>query len=270
MAVVLIPIPSVDFDPTETAIPWCVLRQRGHRVEFATPDGQPGRADDRMLTGRGLGMLRSVLMADPRARDAYAAMAGDAAFRAPRHYANLRVDSFDGLVLPGGHAPGMKPYLESPLLQALVAATFRARKPLGAICHGVVLAARSRRADGHSVLFGRQTTALTRQLELTAWALTAAWLGRYYRTYRTPVQNEVTRALASAADFHVGPLALRRDAPGCLGFGFAVRDGNYVSARWPGDAHRFSHDMADLLDAVGCGAAIGESAGSLSRSARPI
>ena len=257
MAVVLIPIPSADFDPTETAIPWSVLRQRGHRVEFATPDGQPGRADERMLTGRGLGVLRPLLIADARARDAYAAMSGDASFRNPRRHADLCVDTFDGLVLPGGHAPGMRHYLESPALQELVAATFRAGKPTGAICHGVVLAARSRDAAGRSVLYGRRTTALTRQLELTAWALTAAWLGRYYRTYPTPVQVEVTRSLASPADFVAGPLALRRDAPDRLDAGFTVRDGNYVSARWPGDAHRFSHAVADLLDEVDCGTVAG-------------
>ena len=49
-----------------------------------------------------------------------------------------------GLVLPGGHrARGMCPYLENPDLQGAVAAFFDAGKPVGAICHGVVLAARS-------------------------------------------------------------------------------------------------------------------------------
>jgi len=26
-----------------------------------------------------------------------------------------------------------------------------------------------------------------------------------------------------------------------------VRDGNYLSARWPGDAHRFAHELAAML-----------------------
>jgi protease I len=142
----------------------------------------------------------------------------------------------------------MKPYLESRALQALVAATFEQGKPVGAICHGVVLAARARNADGRSVLHGRRTTALTRQMELTAWALTALWLGRYYRTYTITVQDEVSAALASRDDFIAGPVSTRRDAPANLDAGFTVRDGNYLSARWPGDAHRFANEFAAMLD----------------------
>jgi putative intracellular protease/amidase len=54
MATVLIPIPDRDFDPTEVAVSWQVLRDNGHRVVFATESGAPGIADDIMVTGRGL------------------------------------------------------------------------------------------------------------------------------------------------------------------------------------------------------------------------
>src|SRR3546814_5325006 len=101
-----------------------------------------------------------------------------------------------------------RPYLEDALLQAHVAAFFDADKPVAAICHGVVLAARSiSRRSGRSVLHGRRTTALTWSLERSAWNLTRFW-GRfwdrdYYRTYAElpgepagyrSVQQEVTRA----------------------------------------------------------------------------
>ncbi|SPE26230.1 DJ-1/PfpI family protein [Burkholderiales bacterium] len=249
MATVLIPIPSRDFDPTEAAVPWKILTEAGHDVIFATPDGQPGRADERMLTGRGLGVLKAVLIADANGRRAYQEMAASRAFQHPRRHVDLRIEDFDALVLPGGHAPGMRAYLESPVLQTLVTAVFGQGRPVGAICHGVLLAARSRAADGRSVLFGRKTTALTRQLELTAWALTALWLGSYYRTYPTPVQDEVSQALASPSDFLAGPIAITRDAPARLGPGFTVRDGRYLSARWPGDAHRFASEFAAMLGA---------------------
>jgi len=87
----------------------------------------------------------------------------------------------------------------------------------------------------------------TRQMELTAWALTALWLGSYYRTYPTPVQDEVSAALASPTDFIAGPMTITRDAPSKLGVGFTVRDGHYLSARWPGDAHRFANEFAAML-----------------------
>lgn len=248
MATVLIPLPSRDFDPTEAAVPWKLLTARGHTVRFATPEGQPGAADERMLTGRGLGPWKPLLVADANGRAAYAEMAASEAFRHPLRWDDLQLDGLDALLLPGGHAPGMKPYLESALLQSLVVQAFAAGRPVGAICHGVVLAARSRDGSGRSVLHGRRTTALTRRMEMTAWALTAAWLGRYYRTYPTPVQDEVSAALARPQDFVEGPLALRRDAPGRHDIGFTVRDDRYLSARWPGDAHRFAHEFAGMVE----------------------
>ena len=247
MPTILIPIPSKDFDPTETAIPWKVLTALGHTVKFATPDGQPGAADDRMLTGRGLGVLAPLLIADANGRAAYAEMSNSAAFLKPGRHADQRIEDFDGLLLPGGHAAGMRPYLESRELQTLVAAAFAQGKPVGAICHGVVLASRARKADGRSVLHGRRTTALTKQMELSAWALTALWLGRYYRTYPVTVQAEVSAALARPEDFIVGPMSTKRDTPTELDIGFTVRGGNYLSARWPGDAHRFANEFATML-----------------------
>lgn len=249
MPTVLIPVPSQDFDPTEAAVPWKMLRTLGHRVVFATPDGNPARADARILTGRGLGVLARVLMADANGRQAYAEMAESAEFRHPTAWSEARISDVQGLLLPGGHAPGMKPYLESSELQSLVAAAFAARLPVAAICHGVVLAARSRGADGRSVLHGRKTTALTKPMELTAWSLTCAWLGNYYRTYPTTVEDEVAAALAAPGDFIRGPMGSKRDAPGRLEVGFTVRDGQYLSARWPGDAHRFAAEFAGMLPA---------------------
>jgi protease I len=141
----------------------------------------------------------------------------------------------------------MRSYLESKALQALTVAAFDRQQPVGAICHGVVLAARSRRGDGRSVLYGRKTTALTKPMELTAWALTCAWLGRYYRTYPMTVQDEVAAALATPTDFLRGPLSMARDRPTDLAAGFTVLDGTYLSARWPGDAHRFASEFARML-----------------------
>jgi protease I len=251
MASILIPLPSGDFDPTECAVPWRRLSESGVEVLFATSDGQQADADARMLDGKGLGLWAPFLRADRRGRDAYAAMAGNRGFRAPIRHDEARAGDFAGILLPGGHAPGMKPYLESPTLHTLVAAFFADDKPVAAICHGVVLAARARGVDGRSVLYGRRTTALPAWMELAAWRLTRARLGDYYRTYPATVQDEVTAALAGPADFVVGPhwspSGFLRDRPGMTGVGFTVRDGNYLSARWPGDAHRFADEFLAML-----------------------
>jgi len=247
MATVLMPLPARDFDPTESGVPWRALVEHGHRVRFATPDGQPAQADPRMLDGRGLGPLAPLLAADRHGRDAYRHMAADASFAQPFSYEALRTAEFDALLLPGGHAPGMRAYLESHRLQGLVSSFFAKDKPVAAICHGVVLVARALAADGRSVLHGRRTTALLKSQELLAWGLTRPWLGSYYRTYPQTVQDEVVEALASTSDFATGPLPWRRDSPARPESGFACRDGNYLSARWPGDAHRLARDFCAML-----------------------
>lgn len=246
--VVLMPLPSTDFDPTEAGVPWRALRGAGFDVVVATPDGRPAAADPRMVTGEGLGVWRGVLRADAHGRDAYDALCEDAAFRAPLPYDALAADHFDALLLPGGHAKGMRVYLESQRLQAVVAAFFDADRPVGAICHGTLLAARSTSpGTGRSALWGRRTTGLQRRQELLAWSLTAAWLGDYYRTYPTPMETELRSYLRDPSDYDPGPLPIRRDSPDDLTAGFTVRDGRYLSARWPGDAHRFARDFLELL-----------------------
>jgi protease I len=247
MAKVLIPLPHRDFDPTETAVPWRMLRQRGHRIVFATPEGGPARADPRMLTGQGLGVFATFMKADRNGRSAHDEMIRSPEFRHPVAWEEIRPEAFDAMILTGGHAPGMRLYLESPRLQAVVANLFERHNPVGAICHGVLVAARARRADGKSVLYGRKTTALPKIMELTGWLLTRLYLGDYYRTYATPVEDEVRASLAARDDFIRGPMSIRRDSPRHPEIGFTVRDGNYLSARWPGDAHRFAHDFATML-----------------------
>jgi len=284
VANVLIPIPSRDFDPTEVAVSWSVLQRLGHSVAFATPDGRMGRADDLMLTGEGLDLwgfipglrpftaVGRLMRANAPARAAYAAMMEqDAAFKAPLAWRQVRREDFDGLLLPGGHrARGMREYLESEILQKLVSEFFAAGLPVAAICHGVLLAARSRIADGrHSVLFGRRTTALTWALERKGWTagrIFRFWDPNYYRTYDDgpgkpagymSVQQEVTRALARPEDFLDVPADapdFRRKTGGMVRdtwdddrAAFVVPDGDYVSARWPGDAHTFARRFAEVL-----------------------
>jgi putative intracellular protease/amidase len=284
---VLIPIPSRDFDPTEVAVSWQVLSGFGSDVMFATPDGLPASGDELMLTGEGLdpwgflpGVRRLVgvgrfLRADTRGRDAYQQLESSAEFRAPTRWEDAEVDSIDGLLLPGGHrARGMREYLESEILQRLVVEAFNRDLPIGAICHGVLLVARSiDPTTGRSILFGRKTTALTWSLEARAWRVTRItrfWDPNYYRTYRErprqpagymSVEGEVTRALAQPQDFldvEPGTPAFKlktsgraRDTFHDESPAFVVQDGSYVSARWPGDTHTFARRLADVLKTPG-------------------
>src|SRR5262249_28810092 len=149
----------------------------------------------RMVTGVGLSVLAPILRADANGRSAYNAMAENREFLTPVAYDVIDATGADALLLPGGHAAGMRPYLESAMLQSVVARFFAEDRPVAAIGHGVLLAARSRQPDGRSVLHGRRTTCLLKMQEMMAWALTCLWLGNYYRTYPTPVEDEVRAVL---------------------------------------------------------------------------
>ncbi|HVT36435.1 MAG TPA: type 1 glutamine amidotransferase domain-containing protein, partial [Nevskiaceae bacterium] len=232
---VLVPLPRRDFDPTEVAVSWKILSEAGHELIFATPDGSVAAADPVMISGEGLDvwgfipglkklkLIGLALRAHAPARRAYASLQRDARFLAPKKYAELNAADFDALLLPGGHAKGMREYLEDKTLQSVVADFFDAAKPVAAVCHGVVLAARSlSKKTGKPVLHGKRTTALTWKLEKSGWDLTRFfarfWDGDYYRTYGEQpgqpagymsVQQEVTRALALPSDFRDVPA----DAP---------------------------------------------------------
>ena len=283
MARVLVLLPARDFDPSEAAVSWRVLANAGHTVGFATPNGRPAVADDMMLTGKGLDpwgaipLLRNLplvgllMRANRDARKAYAEMIVDPNYVAPQRWDAIDASAFDALLLPGGHrARGMREYLESEILQRHVASFFDEEKPVAAICHGVLLAARSiSKHTRRSVLWGYQTTALTWAFENSAWSVarvTRFWDPNYYRTYPEQngqpkgfmsVQQEVTRALARPDDFRDVPKTdphyrrktsgLARDSRDDETPAFVVRDRNYVSARWPGDAHTFAKTFAGML-----------------------
>ena len=249
MKKLLLPLPTKGFDPTEVAIPWKLLSEAGHDVRLATPSGAPGVVDDRMLNGTDLGILKPVLRARKDAVDAYREMTEVDAFKSPHAYGDLNEKAFDGLLLPGGHDKPVREYLESEKIQKLAVDFFAAKKPVGAICHGVVVLARSiDPATGKSVLNGYKTTALLKKQEILAYNMTRLYLGDYYLTYPgKTVEGEVRDALDSQSDFIEGPSPLYRDSPNKLKRGFTVRDRNYVSARWPGDAYNFAIAFNKLL-----------------------
>lgn len=248
---ILIPLPTYGFDPTEVSIPWKILTDAGKIVVFATPDGAIGTPDDIMVTGKGLGIWKPLLRARSDAVDAYHAMKESAAFKKPVKYADVKEADYDALYLPGGHDKRVKEYLESPKLQQTTVDFFKADKPVAAICHGVVVAARSiDPATGKSVIHGYQTTALLKKLERSGYSLTRLWMGDYYLTYpATTVEDEVRAALAGDDDFIEGPPAVFRDTPEKLQRGFTVKDRNYISARWPGDAYSCAIEFDKMIDA---------------------
>jgi putative intracellular protease/amidase len=290
MKKILMPLPAHDFDPTEAAVTWRVIRAAGHHVVFATPDGSRAYADPLMLSGEGLDLWGAVpglkkvkligllLRADTFGRSAYCELERDPQFLNPLTYKQVIAQDYDALVLPGGHAKGMRPYLESKILQALIVEFFEQKnrllehRPVGAICHGVLLAARAISGSTHrSVLYGRKTTALTWDFEKSATTVCSligrVWEPYYYRTYDESagepkgywsVEAETKRFLEKPEDFFDVPLGspnfkkktsgLVRDRLNDPSPAWVVRDGQYLSARWPGDVHTFAQQFVGMLE----------------------
>lgn len=201
MAKVLMPLPDEGFDVTEVAVPWRALTDVGHRVVFATETGSVPAADPLLLRG----VIFGKLGAEPEPKAFYARLTADDAFRAPLAWDDLELESFDGLVLAGGHAPGMRQYLGSPLAHV-------------------------------------RTTCLPKYMERASHLATFWKLGRYHRTYPAYVEDEVRGALVSpGTQFVRGPFELsRRGTATDDAHAFVVEDGRYVSGRWPGDAYLFA------------------------------
>ncbi len=233
---ILIPLPDHDFDPSESAFPWKACAERGWQVTFATENGNTAACDPRLLKGPIFGPLG----AGPRGLANYKKMAAAPEFQRPIPYAEINVDDFDAVSLTGGHAPGMKQYLESETLQAKMVEFFRQGKVVGAICHGMLVLARAIDPEtGKSVLWDYTVTALTKDLEFSGYALTFWLLGRRYRTYDCYVADEVRGVLKDPENFKNGPLMI---------WPFVVQDRNLVTSRWPLDAPLYARRFVEMVE----------------------
>ena len=234
---ILIPLPDHDFDPTESATPWRVFTDRGWKVTFATENGSVAAADERLL----MGIVRGPLGAGPKGLANYQAMGQTPEFQNPIRYQDIQVEEYDAVSLTGGHAPGMKQYLESRVLQEKMVEFFRRDKVIGAICHGMLVLARAiDPATGRSVLYDYRMTGLTKNLEMAGYGLTFWLHGRRYRTYDCYVADEVKGVLKDPKKF-VSTWAML--------IPFVVEDRNLVTSRWPLDARLYSLKLVELISA---------------------
>lgn len=234
MKKILIPLPDKDFDLTEVAVPWKLFTNEGFKVVFATENGKIAQVDPLLITGVIFGQLG----AKPEAISYYRELEKSEEFLNPITYNQIIPDDFDLLHLPGGHAKGMRQYLESKLLQQKVEAFYKSNKLIGSICHGgIVLSRTIDSSTGKSIIHSKKMTALTKSLEGIAYYITFWKLGDYYRTYPEYVQDEVCRNLISKDNFKRGnpfnPMV--------------VEDGNLITARWPLDAYLYAQTLIKKL-----------------------
>lgn len=233
---VLIPLPDNDFDPTESATPWRVCVDRGWKATFSTENGAVAAADHRLL----MGFVRGPLGAGPMGLRDYKRMTATPEYQKPIRYADINVPDYDAILLTGGHAPGMKQFLESEVLQRKVVEFFMMDKGIAATCHGLLVLARAINPDtGRSVLYEYRITSLTKGLEMIGYASTFWVLGKRFRTYDMYVADEVKSVLRDK----------RQYSSGLIPFPHVVVDRNLVTSRyWLFDAVPYSIKFAEMVE----------------------
>jgi len=271
---ILMPLPDRDFDPTECALAWKILKEDyKYEVDFATENGATPKCDQITLKGEGLNFITKIIfnLLDVRVKQkivlqAYESMENDINFKSPYAWnmGVVRFSDYDGIWISGGHAQGMRQLLGCTYLQRQLAEYWELKKPIAAVCHGVLMVARSRdmKDTSKSVLSGRKTTSLVNYQELIAYNFTSWSHGRLFRTYDETTENEILRFMYGCKNepeareinkkqkfYDEGPFMIKKEFGGNkIGrYGYIVEDGNYLSGRWPGDVEILAHRFAQKL-----------------------
>jgi putative intracellular protease/amidase len=232
---ILMPLPNHDFDPTEASIPWKACSDQGWKVIFSTEQGNVPETDLNRLKGP----LPGLISANAKVKAAYKLMCGDPSFQNPIRYSEIEPARYDALLLPGGDAPRMCQYLENTELQCKVLEFCQRGKLIGAICHGILVLARTIDPQtGHSVLFGHKLTAVPKSLDLFAYRIDSLVSKHGYIMDSLCVSDEVRACLEHQEDFMRGPSLL---AP------YVYSDGNLITSRWYMDAEVFADRFVDEL-----------------------
>jgi len=251
---ILIPLPDHDFDPTEVCVPWKLLTLDGYTTVFATEKGVKAQCDQMLV--RPEGVLFGQLGAEEEAKQFYKEMEATDNFCNPIQWSDINVADYAGMLLGGGHAPGMKQYLESATLQEKVSQFWALKRPLAAICHGALLLSRCKDQNtGKSVLFNCHTTTLPKYMENLGYYLTRWKHGPLFRTYEIHCEDEVRTFLENPeTQFQGGPVTIGMKGNAYdteSGPGFVYVDKNYVSGRWPGDAYVLGRKFIEVLESKG-------------------
>jgi putative intracellular protease/amidase len=244
---VLLPLPDRDFDTTESSIAWQAFVDAGIEVTFATETGRVATCDERLLRSG----FFNWFPAGPEAVEAYRAMSSSPAFRSPITYRDIDPADHDAVHLGGGHAQGMRQYLDSAVLRDRVLGFHQGKKIIGAICHGSLIPARTiDPLTGASIIEGRRFTTLTLPIEKFAFRSTWFRVGRRYRTYWKYTETEVRQAVGPSGSIERGNTRF-----GALGYSLVhdepmvVEDGHFLSARYPLDAPRYAEAFVRRLTA---------------------
>jgi putative intracellular protease/amidase len=232
---ILMPLPDHDFDPTEASIPWKECNEQGWKVTISTEHGNTPQTDLNRLKGP----LPGLVSAGTKARAAYEQLSHDLSFQHPISYSEIEPNQYEAILLPGGDAPRMHQYLENIELRSKVLEFCQYGKLVGAICHGILVLARTIDPQtGRSVLYGHKLTALPKSFDLFGYRIDSLFIKHGYIMYAKCVSDDVRAFLEHPDDLINGP---------GLFSPFVYTDGKLITSRWYMDADVFAARFVDEL-----------------------
>lgn len=229
---VVVPLPDFDFDITEVAVVYHMLKLEGFRVVFATERGN--KAQPMKLKSTSWDAL-----------EFYSELDSEESFNRPIRFSNINAEEYDAIYLSGGHSSRIKPYLDSAILQSKVLNFWNMKKIIAAISYGVVLLARCKSSPTSlSIIHNKRITTLPKYLEGVS-----GMLGSAYNVFSNDSCEEIVRAFLADQDyFEDGPINF--GSKGSLYSdenGFCVEDENILTARWHGDTYNLAKKLIQKL-----------------------
>ncbi|WP_159326288.1 type 1 glutamine amidotransferase domain-containing protein [Streptomyces tendae] len=153
----------------EAVVPYEAFKDAGHEITVATPDGVVPPVDPASLAADANG-------GEERAAEVKAVAEGAAEFRNPVALADVTLEGFDAVYVPGGHGP-MEDLAVDTDSGRLLAGAVEAGMPVGVVCHGPAALLAAVREDGTNAYAGYRITAFTNtEEEMAGSAAKARWL----------------------------------------------------------------------------------------------
>ncbi|CAM5319364.1 type 1 glutamine amidotransferase domain-containing protein [Streptomyces purpurascens] len=153
----------------EAVAPYEAFKAAGHEITVATPGGVVPPVDAGSLAPEAAGGAEN-------AAKIKAVVEGAPEFRTPLTLADVRLDDFDAVYVPGGHGP-MEDLAVDTDSGRLLARAVESGLPVGVVCHGPAALLAAVKEDGTNAYAGYRITAFTNTEEqLAGSADKAKWL----------------------------------------------------------------------------------------------
>lgn len=139
----------------EFAAPYYVLKDAGHDITLASPDGGQPPLDPKSDEPDAQTVATKRFKGDEEAQ---------AHLASTHKLADINVCKFDGVFYPGGHGP-LWDLAESAESKAIIEGALSANKPVALVCHAPAVLKNVATREGDPIVKGRKVTGFTNEEE---------------------------------------------------------------------------------------------------------